>query len=360
MTTTEDILRERIKELTCLYEVSSIIVNTTLEEYKSSLQAIATSLKRAFQIPKSTHIAIETALQNYKTGAIDPDLNIQATITVFNKKAGSITASLLNTAQSFLQEEKQLLESVALKLGNLIERLEIQRNEVSLKQQMQHADRLSILGELTAGIAHELNTPLANILGYAELLKENSTYSTTATSDLDKIIQNAIFSREVVKKLMFFACEMPQTMKTMDIVPNIKNALNLLDPSLRKAQVSYKLDLPEQLLLKADPIQFTQIIFNLVMNAMYFSPKESTITISAKQVNNHVQLTVKDEGSGIAKTVLKKIFQPFVTTKTTGQGSGLGLSVVHGIVNSHKGTITATNNLETGATFTIILPMTTC
>lgn len=358
MNTTQEALKERIKELTCLYEVSSIIVNADVEQIQNTLKAIALSLKRAFQFPECTHILLETKISNYATGTINESISIVSHISVFNKIEGKITASLFDKKSSFLNEEHQLLDSIALKLGNLLERIEIQRNETSLKRQMEHADRLGILGELTAGIAHELNTPLANILGYAELLKENIPNTSTDSEDVEKIIQNAIFSREVVKKLMFFACEMPQEMKTIDIVPSIKNATNLLDAAFRKAQVSYKLNIPDhELQLKADPIQFTQIIFNLVMNAIYFSPQNGTVTITAFQKQKHIYLSIEDQGCGLSQMTLEKIFQPFFTTKPTGDGSGLGLSVVHGIVTSHKGTITATNNINgKGATFSIKLP----
>jgi len=355
---TQTALKERIKELTCLYEVSSIIVNADAAHIENTLSAIAGSLKRAFQFPEHTHIAVETKIGSDTTGPIHKNISIAAPIKVFNKTEGSITAALFNKKSSFLQEEHVLLNSVALKLGNLLERLEIQQNEIALRGKMQHADRLSILGELTAGIAHELNTPLANILGYAELLRENRANTPTAALDIEKIIQNAIFSREVVKKLMFFACEMPQAMKTMNIVPSIKNAVNLLDAAFRKAKVHYELDIPNtELLLKVDSVQFTQIIFNLVMNAIYFSPAGGTITISAFREQQQACLKIADQGSGIKPLVLKKIFQPFFTTKPTGEGSGLGLSVVHGIVTSHKGTIAATNNTGAGTTFTVKLPM---
>jgi signal transduction histidine kinase len=359
MENTEKALKERIKELTCLYEVSSIIVNADFEEMDEALNAIAFSLKNGFQYPKHTEIAIETSLSAIETGNINKNINLTSEIRVFNKTNGAIIASLKNDKSSFLKEEKQLLDSVALKIGNLLERIEIQRNETSLKRQMERSDRLSILGEITAGISHELNTPLANILGFAELLKNDHSKDEHISEDLDKIIQNAIFSREVVKKLMFFACEMPQEMQKVNIVPSIKNAVTLLDASFKKAEVKYIVKIEEEkLFLRADTIQLTQIIFNLIINAIYFSPKDGLITIDAFQSKNEIIFKISDEGSGLAEESLEKIFQPFFTTKPTGDGSGLGLSVVHGIVASHGGSITAENNPQKGATFTVRLPKT--
>ncbi|MFB9058256.1 sensor histidine kinase [Mariniflexile ostreae] len=360
---TELALRERIKELTCLYEVSSIIVNADLEILEDTIGAIAFSLKKAFRYPKETHIVIATG--NIEVGTshnpIDVKAKLVTNISIFNKHEGTISAYLKDPKglkKGFLNEEQLLLDNIALKLGSLLERMEIRKSETSLKRQMERADRLGILGELTAGIAHELNTPLANILGFSELIKDNLDEADDKNiADLDKIIQNAIFSREVVKKLMFFACEMPQEMTQVNLVPNIKNAIDLLDATFRKHQVKYVVKIEtETLWLQADTIQLTQIIFNLIINAIYFSPKNGLVTIEAFESGKDIILKISDQGPGLSLEALEKVFQPFFTTKPTGDGAGLGLSVVHGIVSSHNGTISAENNPAKGATFTVILP----
>lgn len=361
MSTIDLALKERIKELTCLYEVSSIIVNSDVENIDDTLKAIAFSIKKAFNLPKDTQIAIQIHDVSVKTSKNTKGfIALVSEITIFNKKAGAISALLdhskFNKAD-FLAEEQQLLNAIALKVGSLFERIEIRKNEISLMRQMEHADRLKILGELTAGIAHELNTPLANILGFAELLRDHLENDAQSVADLDKIIQNAIFSREVVKKLMFFACEMPQKMTRVNLVPSIKGAIELLDATFRKQEVKYIVKIEEETLwLRADTIQLTQIIFNLITNAIYFSPKNSLVTITTFQTDKDIVFKVSDEGPGLSQEALQKVFQPFFTTKPTGEGSGLGLSVVHGIVSSHNGTILAENNSVKGTTFTVTLP----
>ena len=357
MNITETALNERIKELTCLYEVSSIIMNAPSGQLFEELDAIAKSLKKAFQFPANTAIDIFIPEHNISTGKSPVFKIMNSPIRLFNKEVGRIEVKLIKEGIYFLGEEQQLIDNVALKIGDLLERIEIKKSEANLKMQMERADRLNILGELTAGIAHELNTPLANILGYAELLKPKTEGDKEANADVDKIISSAIYSREVVKKLMFFACEMPQEMKMVNVVPSIKNAIDLLDATFRKNRVKYIVKIEEeQLWLRADIIQLTQIIFNLVINAIYFSPKNALVTIEAFQGQNSVILKIMDEGSGLTNLALEKVFQPFFTTKPVGEGSGLGLSVVHGIVASHKGEITATNNPDRGATFTVTLP----
>tara|TARA_Y100000815_G_C13292979_1_gene481597 strand:+ start:287 stop:1378 length:1092 start_codon:yes stop_codon:yes gene_type:complete len=361
MNSTESALKERIKELTCLYEVSSIIANTDFELIDDTLKAITYSVKKAFQYPEKTEVLIQIDTFSVVTKPFSEDNStITASIKIFNSKKGKIVVHL-NASDvqelNFLKEEQLLLDNVALKLGSLLERVEIQKNETLLKRQMEHADRLSILGEITAGIAHELNTPLANILGFGELLKEDLKTNEKAIADLDKIIQNAIFSREVVKKLMFFACEMPQEKKHVNLIPNIENAIKLLEATFKKEHVNYQLSIKEdELWLRADPIQITQIIFNLLINAIYFSPEKGSVTIEAYSTKKDIVLKISDEGVGFKKEDLDKVFQPFFTTKPQGDGSGLGLSVVHGIVASHRGTIVAKNNIKKGATFIVKLP----
>src|SRR5690606_28800205 len=137
----------------------------------------------------------------------------------------------------------------------------------------------------------------------------------------------------------------------------IKNALNLLELTFRKNHVKYIATIDDDaIMLRADAVQLTQIVFNLLINAIYFSPKNGMVHISATQNKKEVIIKISDEGIGLSDEGLEKIFQPFYSTKPVGEGSGLGLSVVHGIVMSRKGTILAENNSEKGATFTVVLP----
>lgn len=356
MNSTEMALQERIKELTCLYKVSSIISIAHAESIDNTLKAIASCLKEAFQFPEQMEVIID--IQHAKTRVAE-EVSIHSDILVFNKIRGSIYVGFKAEASApyvFLKEEQLLINNVALIIGDLLERIEIRNNEIALKRQMEKADRLAILGELTAGIAHELNTPLANILGFSELLKSKLKDDAASVVDLDKIINSAIYSREVVKKLMFFACEMPQEMKHLDVVPIIKSAMDLLELTFRKNNVRYEAILDDNIMLRADSVQLTQIIFNLLINAIYYSPKNGLVRIVASQNDKEVIIKISDEGQGLSEEALEKIFQPFYSTKPVGEGSGLGLSVVHGIVMSHKGTITAENNPKKGSTFTVTLP----
>ena len=359
--TIENDLKERIKELTCLYEVSSIIVNNDYKELDKTLYSIALSVRRALQYDENTIVEIHSGPFHLISSALPRNsVTIESNIKIFNEPKGFIIIHYPASKykkEDFLKEEIILLKTVAVNIGDLLERAAIRENEAVVKRKMEHSDRLSILGEITAGIAHELNTPLANILGFAELLKSKENQDSQSGKDLEKIINSAIYSREVVKKLMFFACEMPQNMTEVDIVPIVRDAMNLLDATFTKNEVKYKLRLPkEEVLMKVDTIQLTQVIFNLVLNAIYFSPKDGTIKLQVTQTPKKIVLKISDEGPGIKPENVDKVFQPFFSTKGVGNGSGLGLSVVHGIIKGHRGTIEYKSNNPTGAIFTITFP----
>ncbi len=359
--TAEQKLKERIKELTCLYEVTSLIVHSDYEQIEEVLKAIANCLQRAWQFDEETYVELETPVTSIQTEEKGEGyVFLESPITVFNEPKGSIKVGYPSpkyTLDDFLVEEQQLLDNVCLEVGNLLERKEIKDNQENIRRQVEQTDRLRILGEITAGIAHELNTPLANILGFAELLRERVENDSLAVKDLDKIITNTIFSREVVKKLMFFACEMPEERSSLNIVPIIQDAIDLLRTTLAKNEVSCDLQVnTKNIVLRTDKIQLTQVLFNLIVNAIYFSPPKSTIKVKVTDKKDKVVMVISDEGTGIPKDKADSVFDPFFTTKPVGEGSGLGLSVVHGIIKSHKGSIAHAPNKPRGTVFTIEFP----
>ena len=361
VTTAEEKLKERIKELTCLYEVSSIIANCNYSRIPQALQDISFCLKEALLYSNDAYVEIKTTDYHISSDILPKNMvNIITPIHVFNQKAGSLKAGYTDekyTENDFLYEEKQLVSKVGIEISNLLERRKNQENEALLERKVQRVDRISILGEITAGIAHELNTPLANILGFAELLKGRFKKNTQESNDIDKIINSAIFSREVVKKLMFFACEMPQQMVVVNINDVIKDAITLLNPTFEKYKINCKLVFENPIIkLKVDTIQLTQVVFNLVLNAIYFSAAGDSITINVSNNLDNVKISISDNGPGIKVSISHKIFNPFFTTKPVGDGAGLGLSVVHGILKSHNGTITHKPNKPKGTIFIVNFP----
>ena len=360
MTSAEAKLKERVKELTCLYEVTSIIVNADYDQIDASLEAIVYCLKRAWQFEQVTEVFLKVGEYTVQTDDFKPNMVcLSSKIKVFNKLEGEVMVGYPSEKYSiddFLIEEQTLLNNVALDVGNLIERKQIRDSEALTRRKMERTDRLHILGEITAGIAHELNTPLANILGFAELLTDKMT-DKQSVRDLEKIMDSAIFSREIVKKLMFFACEMPQEMKRVQLIPIVTSVIKLLAPSLRDKKIKLVTTYEnEDLVLQADTVQLTQVLFNLIMNAIYYSPENGIISVKVLDTENHILLKIADQGEGIPKELEDKVFEPFFTTKPIGEGTGLGLSVVHCIITSHKGTIEHEQNTPKGTIFTVNFP----
>ena len=156
---------------------------------------------------------------------------------------------------------------------------------------------------------------------------------------------------------MFFACEMPQEMMMIKLNAVVENVLKLLQPSFSAKKIKLtKLFSNENIQLRADTVQLTQVLFNLIMNAVYYSPVNGQIAVEVNEKANNIALRITDEGDGIDAKNADRVFDPFFTTKPLGEGSGLGLSVVHGIINSHQGTIKHKPNLPKGTIFTVDFP----
>jgi two-component system NtrC family sensor kinase len=357
---TEEKLQERIKELSCLYEVSSIIVQHQ-ESISITLDKICAVLKQAWRFNNDS--IVELQLDNYYhlTSVIDGSTVFQEVdVFIFNEKKGFIRIHYPANRFSqkhFLEDELKLLTRVASDISIFYEKDLNKGKEELLKRSVERVDRLSILGEITAGIAHELNTPLGNILGFAEFINER-TNEKQSQMDSAKIIKAAIYSREVVKKLMFFSCEMPHNMSFVKIIPIVTDALSLLGPNFKKANVTCQLEYTDlDLEAQLDSIQLTQVLFNILINSIYVSPEKTIIKVSVYTEKDSFFIEIADQGKGIEKELKSRIFEPFFTTKPIGEGSGLGLSVVHGIVKSHKGDIISFDNEPQGTIFQVKLPL---
>lgn len=359
-TTTDEKLRERIKELTCLYEISKIISQSNSIE-KEVLKKVISSTKKAWCFNKDAIVEINILDFNLSTSKIPTETISQVSvITIPNSLTGFMKVhypSAKYTFADFLEDEQKLLDTLAYEIGNYIEKFQNQEKKALLRQTLERMDRLSILGEMTAGIAHELNTPLANILGFAELIKENNT-DPEITSDISIVINSVMHSREIVKKLMFFSCEMPQHLESTKLKPLVTFALSFLKQNFQKKEIKNEVFFKnENIAAKIDSVQITQVLFNLLLNAIYASPNKGIIKLNIDNDDQNICITIEDQGTGVPHTIKQKIFEPFFTTKPCKEGLGLGLSVVYGIIQNHNGEITIKDNFPKGAIFTIRLPL---
>tara|TARA_R110000868_G_scaffold138110_9_gene351951 strand:- start:733 stop:1776 length:1044 start_codon:yes stop_codon:yes gene_type:complete len=255
--------------------------------------------------------------------------------------------------QTFLIEEQALINQIALDLSLTIELYEQREEKKELNKKFISHDRLSLLSEITAGIAHELNTPLGNILGYAELLLKKDSDQQNR-NDLKKIIRSSKLARDIVKKLMFFSCEIPSQFKRLDLNKILLENLDLLSIQLNEKNIKVEKNLSLNLpLIRLDNFQFSQVIINLLINAIAAMEKGGVLRLKTAKTKQGVLMTITDNGSGIKQANLEKVFEPFFTTKDT--GTGLGLAVVYGIVQAHGGTIKMNSELGVGTEFRITL-----
>jgi PAS domain S-box-containing protein len=236
---------------------------------------------------------------------------------------------------------------------------ESQKRQVELQHQLHHADRLATVGQLAAGIAHELNDPLGNILGYAQLASKQPDLPEQVYMDLDNIVRFALHAREIVKKVMLFSRRMPPQRTEVDLNKIVEDGLYFTEPLCSREGAKIECDLAADLpRIVADPSQLRQVIVNLLVNASQAMPDGGQIRVKTGIAgDDNTLLTVEDTGMGMDAETLAQCFNPFFTTKDVNQGTGLGLSVVHGIVKSHGGSIEAFSEPGKGARFDVRFPL---
>jgi len=258
----------------------------------------------------------------------------------------------------FLAEERRLLDSVAREIALIIERRQAETEQARLQDQLRHADRLATIGKLAAGVAHELNEPLTGILGFAELLKELPGMPPQAASDLGRIESAALHAREVVRKLLLFARQITPRQGKVCVNRLVQEVVAFFQARLTEQSIKVQTQLGGSLPdLLADESQIRQIIMNLCINAIHAMEKGGLLTIATQARGEEIVLSVRDTGPGVPEDIRDKIFLPFFTTKDVDVGTGLGLSVVHGIVKSHRGRIKVVSEAGKGAEFKVYLPV---
>ncbi|MBI9067469.1 MAG: hypothetical protein JEZ09_09270 [Salinivirgaceae bacterium] len=370
MTTAQNIdeikasLKERIKELECLYNISEIAyvkLNSPISEIFSDILEI---LPAGWQYPEITCARIYLDNKSYYSQNYVPsNLKQRASIFISNTERGFVEILYKENRPKrdegpFLKEERALINSIVKKLTLIIERHEDREAKKILESKLIHADRLVTIGELTAGIAHELNEPLGSILGFAQLIKSGDDLSEQSNQDLDKIVNASIHAREVIRKLMVFSKYEEKPSQNVNLNSIINDGLYLLESRCQKESVEIirmlEKDIPNIL---ANPVQMHQVIVNLCVNAIQAMPNGGKLILQTKTRSNHVVVVVQDTGIGISEDYLQKIFNPFFSLKDSETNTGLGLSVVHGIVSSFNGEIKVESNLGVGTRFEIIYPI---
>lgn len=287
-------------------------------------------------------------------GTLSIDSQVPAVFSPDDEKLLSLLASqaavAIRNAQLF--SEAQRLS------GDLQQSLEdLQQAQALLIQ----SEKLSALGELIAGVAHELNNPLTAVMGYAQLLQGTEGVSERMERDLRKIRLQAQRAARIVQSLLTFARQHRVEQKRVEVNRVIAQVLELREYQLRVNNIRLVTDLAEEPLeVLADANQLQQVFLNLINNsqdAISDHADSGQLTITSRLARNVVRLEFADDGPGISPENMGKLFSPFFTTKGVGKGTGLGLSICYGIVRQHGGRIWAETEQGQGATFIIELPV---
>ena len=291
----------------------------------------------------------------------------QSRPAVFSVKAATEVTVLpvsLEQIDSALRDSPSLTASFVSVLVRSLAR----RNVRSIEQQLRirefattrikESERLAVVGQLAAGVAHELNNPLQGIVSYSHLLLERTDEDDPRRASIEKIVGQADRCRTIVRALLDFSRPSKPQKQPSDLNSILGNCLDLLEGQTVFLNVEINQDLDPALpLVTADPSQMQQVLVNLIINAIEAMDGIGRLTICTRHLNGYVEVEISDSGPGIAPGDIERVFDPFFSTKQASHGTGLGLAISYGIVREHQGDITASSEFGNGATFVVRLPI---
>ena len=253
---------------------------------------------------------------------------------------------------------------------DITEKMEAEKEKQALQAQLLQMQKMEAIGNLAGGIAHDFNNILSLIIGYTELARDEVSEGSQAWKDLKEVYQAGKRARDLVKHILAFSRQNEQEQKPTHIQPIVKQALKLLRPLL-PANIEIRRHITATGMVLADSTQIEQVIINLCTNASQaMRERGGVLELRLEEMvlegglsrrldlppGTYLALTVHDTGHGIHGAIIDRIFEPYFTTKETGEGTGIGLAVVHGIVKKHGGAITVDSKPDKGATFQVLLP----
>ena len=305
------------------------------------------------------------------------DLFTSEGIALWERLAGYLAVALAKfQAEEALRRahdelEQRIIERTA-ELQQAHDRLmEETREREQAEEQVRHAQKMEALGTLTGGIAHDFNNILAVIIGFTDIVRGHVPKKSQDAQGLDRVMEAGLRGRELIRQMLAFSRKTDQDKKPVQLSSIIRETMKLLRASI-PTTVSIKVDIKSETgVVLADLVQVQQVLMNLCTNAAYaMREKGGTLNVELSDLSveqssgnshpvkpgNYARLVVRDTGEGIPEDVMDKIFDPFFTTKKLGEGTGLGLSVVHGIVRQHDGHITVESLPGKGSAFSVYLP----
>ncbi|MEJ2739342.1 MAG: PAS domain S-box protein, partial [Dehalococcoidia bacterium] len=298
---------------------------------------------------KGKQVKIADVKKLLKTGYLAFEMNIKS-------KKGALIPAEFHISLVEINERKYALAVVR----DISSRKKAEEERRQLEQKAQRTSQLASVGEMAAGIAHEINNPLTSVIGYAQLLMKKDIPE-DIKEDISIIHEGAQRVSGIVNRMLTFARQRKPKREYSDINSIIETTLELREYSLRNNNIKvvrqFAPDLP---MTVADNGQLQQVFLNIIVNAeteMKLAHGKGTLIIKTRTKGRKIQISFTDDGPGIAKELLARLFDPFFTTREVGQGTGLGLSVCHGIISEHGGQIYVESVQGKGATFTVELPV---
>jgi two-component system NtrC family sensor kinase len=296
-------------------------------------------------------LKLRTLTQSVAAGDLEQSIGLQRSDEI-GDLAQAFDSMTVNLRERTLEAARLYAEAIQRnkELAETNERLQ------ATQMQLIQSEKLAAIGQLTAGIVHDVKNPLTVIKGIAELLLSEESLP-AFTQELSLIRDSALKANNIVSDLMKFARQSQPEMGTYDMRETVEAALRLTAFPIRKAHVQATKDLPDQaIIMTYDYQQIEQVLVNLINNAVQAMPNGGSLRLSLVQADGIAAISVQDTGIGIPDENLNRIFDPFFTTKPEGEGTGLGLSVSYGIISNHSGRIEVESVPGEGTTFTLLLP----
>ncbi|MFC1848277.1 PAS domain S-box protein [Chloroflexota bacterium] len=323
-------------------------------------EAISRTLEEALT-PASQEYVVKTFTDEMAaegTGLMDPTRSLTVELEL-NCKDGSTMWSEVEA--TFLRDHEGQPVGILAVARDISERKRAEEERNRLEQQLQLAGRLAAVGELAAGVAHELNNPLAAVQAFAQLLNDNDDLDKTVKGDIETIYREAQRATRITTNLLRFARRHKPEKQFISVNDIIEKSLELHEYRMKSNNIDLVLELdPDIPMTMADSDQIHQVFVNIITNAeqaMTDAHGKGNFLVKTQRTNQMIRTTFTDDGPGIQNTNLRNIFDPFFTTKEVGKGTGLGLSICFGIVQEHGGQIYAKNNPDKGATFVVEIPV---
>ncbi|MBI2426206.1 MAG: PAS domain S-box protein [Candidatus Hydrogenedentes bacterium] len=359
-------LQERNKKITCLYSVGEVL--RAAESEGEMLEKVVHLIRPACFRPQISKVRLDFDEQVYECPTFTGSRWMQSfTIHVGNRSRGKLCVAYMEdlsepALEHFLREDRNLFEAVAHTIGEAIERREAEAQVIQ-------ASKLASIGELAAGVGHEINNPINGIINCADLLMKHAApgtqtfqFAQLARSEADRIAT-------IVRNLLTFSRQEKEQHSLARICDVVTVTLSLCKKKIEKSYIQLQVDVPDTLpRIKCRSERLQQVLMNLIINAIhalddrFSSPDPGKVLningfITEEQGKDYLCLEVLDRGAGIAPSIRERLFDPFFTTKGRDRGTGLGLSVSDGIVKDHGGYIRVESEVNDYTSFKVFLPL---